>query len=365
MRIVIVGGGIVGTALAARLGEGNDAVTLCERSSLGNETTAASAGMFMWERPSPTRFGQRLRDRAWSTYGDLLEGDAISADRLGILHVAESEGFAATLEEAADTLEGYGIDASVVSPGELSTFGVESDGFAGGLRTTADHAFEPTELVTVFADRARDRGVDVRTGTEVTDVTLEGGAVTGVETDDGHLEADVVVNAAGPWAPTLNEWAGVSLPLCHTLGPMLALEGKSTADLPFTLFESRRYVRPVGDARAYVGEYQTDYVEGQRYEPADLRIPDDFRAAALSIDDVVPGLVDHSVVDEWVGLRTVTPDGFPIVGETETPGFYAACGPTGLGITLAPAIADVLAETLEGTVDPTVQSRLSPDRFSG
>ena len=363
MNVVVVGGGLIGVAIAARLGTGDTDVTLCERSSLGSETTEASAGMFLRGTSSPTRFDQRLLDRAWSTYEHLLDDESITSTQLGSLFVAESDDYAATLEEAATTLQAYGVDATFVDASELHRFGVETDGFTGGLSTASDTAFEPQELVDAFAERARERGVELRTGTDVTDVVLEDGSVAGVETEAGRLEADVVVNAAGPWAPALNDLVGVSLPLAHTLGPMLALEGRSTADLPFTIFESRRYLRPVDEVTAYFGAFTTDYVEGQRYEPTALRIPEAMRTASSAIDELVPGFTNASIVDEWAGLRTVTPDGRPIVGETDVPGFLVACGPTGLGITLAPAIADVVAGLLEGTSDRETRVRLSPDRF--
>ena len=362
MNVVIVGGGIIGTAVAARLG-GDANVSLCERSVLGNETTAASAGMFIRATSSPTRFDERLRDRAWSTYEGLLEEHGIEPTQIGSLYVAESDGYAGTLEEAARALQEYGADAAFLDPAGLREFGIEPEGFTGGLHTATDTAFEPQELVDAFAERARAHGVDVHTETEVTDLVLEDGAVAGVETEAGRLEADYVVNAAGPWAPVLNERAGVTIPLAHTLGPMLELEGGSTAGLPFTIFESRRYLRPVTETTAYFGEYLTDYVEGQRYEPTELRVPEAVRAAAGAIDEPLPSFANPAVVDEWAGLRTVTPDGRPIVGETDVSGFLVACGPTGLGITLAPVIADVVAALLEGSGDRATQARLSPDRF--
>lgn len=363
MNVVVVGGGIVGTAIAARLGETDAEVTLCERSSLGGETTDASAGVFLRGTSAPTRFDQHLRDRAWSTYERLLEERVIDSSQLGSLYVAESDGYAETLVEAANALREYGVDAKYVDSVDLRRFGIHHERFVGGLHTPTDAAFDPAELVAAFAERARERGVALETETEVTDLDFEGGAVTGVETEGGTLEADVVVNAAGPWAPTLDELAGVSHPLAHTLGPMLTLEGRSTAALPFTVFESRQYLRPVDDVTAYFGAYRTEYVEGRRYDPTAFRIPESMRTAAETIDEVVPNFGTPAVVDEWVGLRTVTPDGRPIVGETDVPGYVVACGPSGLGITLAPVIADVVAEIIAGTVDRETRVLLSPDRF--
>jgi sarcosine oxidase subunit beta len=70
-------------------------------------------------------------------------------------------------------------------------------------------------------------------------------------------------------------------------------------------------------------------------------------------------------VNEWVGIRTLTPDGAPIVGETEVDEYFVAAGMNGLGVTLAPAVSEYLAtELTTGAVDSTLRSYLSPGRFS-
>ena len=78
----------------------------------------------------------------------------------------------------------------------------------GGLYTEGEGYFDPAELVTIYADRAAETGVEVETGTEVTGIVVENGAVSAVETAEGEtVETDVVVNAAGPWAPEINDWS--------------------------------------------------------------------------------------------------------------------------------------------------------------
>ncbi|MFC4544654.1 NAD(P)/FAD-dependent oxidoreductase [Halosolutus amylolyticus] len=368
MNVVIVGGGIVGTAIASRLGETDHDVTLFERADIGRETTAASAGIVMRAAVEPEPFDLRLRSRARSGYRDLLDSSSLDPEGLGVLYVAETPTFADRLAGSATALREYGVDASFVEATELAEYGIEPARFAGALYTPADTVFdEPGAIATAFADRARRNGVDVRTGVAVTNVETTEGAVSGVVTDEGRVEADRVVNATGPWAPRLNEAVGVSLPLCHTKGPMVELEAAEPIDGPVTIFESNRYVRPgVGTdgTRAWIGEFLTTYVDGQQYDPDTLSVPDEFVASATELATDVPALADATVVDSWIGLRTVTPDGRPIVGETSVDGFVVACGMTGHGITLAPAVADVVGEAIDGEPDPDIRDRLSPDRFS-
>jgi sarcosine oxidase, subunit beta len=362
MHIVIVGGGIVGAAIAARLGSTDREVTLLERGEIGTETTAASAGLLMETVIEPEPFDLRLRERARAGYRDLFADGDLETERIGIVYAAETATFADRLADSADALREGGIDASFLEPAELADLGIDPDGLVGGLYTPDDLICDPTAVATRFAERARDAGVDVRTSVEVIDVEVDGGTVSAVDTDDGRLEADVVVNATGPWAPELNDLVGVSLPLCHTRGPMVALDCSESLECPTVIFESKRYVRPT-EAGAWIGAYRTDYVDGQRYDLRDRSVPPAFLESVPELASFVPALEGTSVVDEWIGFRTVTPDGRPIVGETDVGGYLVAVGLTGQGITLAPAVAEVVGDLLEDDLEPEIRATLSPARF--
>lgn len=350
MDVAIVGGGIVGTAAAARLARSGADVTLLERGVLGEGTTARSAAVFTWQGGNRTDLA--LRERAWETYESLIAEGRVGFEQVGTLSVAETEEYADGLRGAAADLREWGLDAESLDPDGVRARGIDPDPCAGGLYTSRDGYLDVEDAVARFAERALDAGADVRTYTRVTGVDVADGAVAGVETEDGRLDADVVVNAAGPWAPAVNDYAGVTAPLRHTVGPILVVEGNAH-DLPFALFESKRYVRPVGGTGAFVGTYLTDYADGERVDPDEPRTVGDFRTDGRDfLADAVPALADADVVDEWVGLRTVTPDGRPIVGETDVDGFHLAVGMSGLGVTFAPVVADVLAATVHDDPDP-------------
>ncbi|ADD07083.1 FAD-dependent oxidoreductase [Natrialba magadii ATCC 43099] len=394
MKLVIVGGGIIGTATAARLGQTDHDVTLVERDEIGTDTTAASAGMLMRAAVEPTPFDVALRNRAWAAYQRLFEESGLEAERIGTLYLAETAAYAERLERSAATLADHGVDATFRTPDELAEYGIDTSNFddsrdpgafAGGLHTTADRRCNPAAVASWFADCAREAGVDVRTGVEVTAIRTRNGTVRAVETDTGRIDADTVINAAGPWAPQLNNTVGVSLPLAHTVGPMAELECPAAASqradstqsntnsnsnaTPFTILESKRYVRPgaangsKAPRRAVVGEFNTGYAEGSVLELHKRDLSDSFRNGAPGTASLVSGFDDATITEEWVGYRTVTPDGRPIVGETDVSGFVVACGLTGLGITLAPAVADLVADAVAGGLDSEHREQVGPDRF--
>lgn len=364
MNVTVIGGGIVGTAAAARLARAGADVTLLERGDLGEGTTDDSAGVFMWQAVPADRTDHELKARSWETYRPLVSEGSIGFERIGSLSVAETHGHAAALTDAASDLRSFGLDASTLNPDELREYGIDSGGYERGLFTPDDGYFDPSEVVDHFAGVAREAGATLRTGTEVTGVSTDRGAVVAVETDGGSIPADAVVNAAGPWAPRVDEFVGVSHPLRHTVGPVLIVEGERRGrKLPFTLFESKRYLRSVGESGVFIGKYRTAYEDGELLDPDESRSAASFREEGLAfLAAAIPGLADGEIVDKWVGVRTVTPDGRPIVGESSVEGFYVAAGMSGLGVTLAPVVADVLTAVVRGESDPHA-AVLSPDRF--
>lgn len=371
MHVAIVGGGVVGTAAAASLASAPEtSVTLFERDELGSGTTSASAAVFTTQQPHPEQSDDALRRRSWETYGSLVEDGALSYEQVGHLTVAETEAYAETLRDAVGPLRELGYDAEWVEAERLPEFDLAADRARGALYTPEEGYFDVDELVEVLAAEAREAGAEIRTGDAVRDIQTDGdgaseGDVTAVEADSGTVPVDAVVNAAGPWARRVNEFVGVETPLRHTVGPILVVEGDDH-DVPFSVFESKRYVRPAGDSGAYVGKYLTDYADGEVLDPDEpTDALDGYRAEAESfLQSAAPRLADADVVDEWVGLRTVTPDGRPVVGESEVPRFYFAVGMSGVGVTLAPAVADVLAAGIRGErLDGDPGAPLAPGRF--
>ncbi len=119
MHVVIVGGGVIGTSLAAALGDRAE-VTLLEREELGAGTTAASMAMLHRQQVPVSDYDQRLRQFAREGYDSL----DVSPTRIGSLYVAESEAFAAELRETAADLAERGIETRYLEPAEIADFGI-------------------------------------------------------------------------------------------------------------------------------------------------------------------------------------------------------------------------------------------------
>lgn len=367
-RIVIVGGGIIGVALARELAQDDPdmQVVLCERDRLGGATTARSVALLSWLAAPPSRFDLALRWEALATYEPAIEAGTFSFDAIGALLVAESDETRRTFEDAARRYRDLAPEREVsfLESEDLDSLGVTPAGTTGGLYAPGVGYLDPHEVVTHWAAEARDAGASIRTDVRVTDITRTDGRVTAVETSAGRIDTEVVVNAAGPWAPRINDMVGIRLPLRHTRGPILVLDAGEPIDLPYTLFESGDYYRGEGTTKALAGRLQKDYDRAETLDPDDpVRVDESFYCeVADRTASRIPRLDGAAVVNDWIGLRTVTPDKRPLIGPTDIPGFLVACGMSGLGVTLAPTVAGrVTAHLSEGT---PIDGRLAADRFT-
>lgn len=351
--IVVVGGGIVGTSVAYGLRNGDRPVRVFEKNALASGTTGGSVAQFTHHQEEPDPHDYELRRRSWKWLRPHVEAGRFSFDRVGTLHTYANGGERATVERVAEGLDDFGVDVRWVDSDELEQYGLSGDELDGGLLLPDDGVLDPSEIVHYQVEQVRDAGHAVETGVEVTDVHTADGEVVAVETDTGTYDASAVVNAAGPWAHHIDEMVGVDVPIRHTGGPILVLEADREFDLPLTFFEDGVYLREEGQRHALAGDFVTAYEDASRMDPEAARTPSE--SFQLEVADVVdrylPSLSGVEVVNEWFDLRTVTPDGRPIVDETTVDGYVVATGMSGYGVTVAPAVGELAASALDGRGD--------------
>jgi glycine/D-amino acid oxidase-like deaminating enzyme len=385
-RYAIVGGGIVGASVAYHLGERtDDPIVLFERGSPAAETTARSVAQYGF-------YGDETQYRM-KRYGMALYNEFFRDPRadpayttMGIILVTTEAENAARFRRAVERggdeslgKMGMGFDRDPVEyvPGDelaetLLLPLVDSGTVSGALfRPKVGYMTRPRELAFEFLERARENGVTIRSDTEVAEIETGDGRVAGLRTDAGErVEADEVICAAGPWNLDVAESVGVDLPVRHTLAPILQVD---PPDQPaYSMPVVSHYESPFAFHRRredefLIGYNPGGYEEGTRYDPGSVgeTVPAGIREEGLALAaELVPDLAAGEVVDEWVGVRSVTPDGNPVVGWTELEGFSIAAFHTS-GIQLAPAVGDVIARQLVDG-DPTEHyDALSITRFEG
>lgn len=217
-----------------------------------------------------------------------------------------------------------------------------------------ERSVDPRALVAAALKTAKNRGVDFSSGDEVTAVTLAEGRVAGVSTKKTSFDAAKVVNCAGAWSGTI---APHRFPTRPVKGQMLCLVMPSRNLIKHVIRSPHAYLIPRSDGRLLAGATVEEAGFDKR---TDLTTIQRFHHAALQL---VPQLREAKILEDWAGLRPGTPDALPILGATETPGYYAATGHYRDGILLAPITAQVMAVVIEGRTPEYDLTPFSPSRF--
>ena len=376
MRVVVVGGGIVGLSSAVALADRGATVVLCERGSLGDGSTSRALGGIRCQFSTAVNVDLSLASRpTWETFEDRFGVD-IAFRQAGYLLLARTEETAQGLEQQAALQRERGAETELLPPEEVTDYcaGVDPDAVTAATYNPRDGFADPYLALQGFADAARERGVDVRTGTAVTDVRLADGRVVGVDVagdgapSDGTIDADAVVNATGPWAAELAAMAGVEIPVEPQRRQALVVDPERPVpeDDPLTSdLETSSHFRPERDGAAIVGGYFDD--EPEMADPGSFSESYDVAWAAETVERAAVYCDyfgdDTRLKRGWAGLYAVTPDHHPIVEESR-PGFVQAVGFSGHGFQHAPATGQVVAELLfDGEASTVDVSDLGSDRF--
>jgi heterotetrameric sarcosine oxidase gamma subunit len=361
-RVVVVGGGVIGASVAYHLaGLGWTDLLLLEQGQLCCGTTWHAAGLVGQLRATET--GTRLVQYSTELYSRLEEetGQSTGFRRCGGVTVARAPERLTQLRRTAATAEAFGLDCELISParaGELFPM-MDTADLCGALWLPGDGRADPTDLTAALARGARNRGATIRERTRVTGITTAGGAVTGVRTGEGDIEAEIVVNCAGQWAKQVGALAGVNVPLHSAEHFYVVTEQVDGAHRWLPILRDP-------DGYTYFKEEVGGLVVGG-FEPqakpwvAPDELPSPFEFQLLDEDwehfsvlmesalHRIPVLNDTGIKMFYNGPESFTPDNQFILGEA--PGlrnFFVAAGFNSVGIASAGGAGQALAEWITG-----------------
>jgi 4-methylaminobutanoate oxidase (formaldehyde-forming) len=215
-EIVIVGGGIAGCSTAYHLARaGKTDVVLLEQGKLTSGTTWHAAGLVGQMRPNRnmtvmSKYGIEL----YSTL-EAETGLATGWKQCGSVNVARTPERMQVLKKQLAMARSFGVECHLIDTREIGERVpvMRTDDLQGGLWLPGDGKANPADLCMSLAKGARNRGVKIHEGIEVTGVIIEGGKAVGVRTAQGDIRCEVVVNCAGQWARQFGRLAGVNVPL--------------------------------------------------------------------------------------------------------------------------------------------------------
>ncbi|RLV50017.1 FAD-dependent oxidoreductase [Nocardioides mangrovicus] len=357
-RIVVVGGGVIGTSVAYHLTQlGETDVVLLEQGRLSGGTTWHAAGLVGQLRASES--GTRLVQYSVQLYAELEARTGLSAGyrQCGGVTVARTPERMTQLRRTAASADAYGLECELLTPDEAAQRYpvMRTDDLVGAIWLPGDGKANPTDLTTALAKGARTGGARIHEGVRVTGVRTERGRVTGVVTDQGDVECEVVVNCAGQWAAAVGAMANVTVPLHsaeHFYVVTEAIEGVHP-DLPvlrdpdgYTYFKEEVGGLVVGgfepQAKPWVSPYEIPY-------PFEFSLlGEDWEHFSILMNNAllrIPALETTGIRKFYNGPESFTPDNHFLLGPAPgLNGFYVGAGFNSVGIASAGGAGRALAE---------------------
>ncbi|MCE4024636.1 FAD-binding oxidoreductase [Microbacterium sp. Au-Mic1] len=380
MRVVVIGAGAIGAACALMLTEAGAEVVVIDRAGVAGETSSRCEGNILVSDKEPGSEAVLAieANRAWRALAARLDAERVPGqpatefEAKGGIVVAFDRG-AEALRSFADSQRGIGIRSEALDERALRAAEPHlSPGVALGVHYPDDAQVQPSLATQAMLARAVHLGTRLVRDEVVAGVVLAGRAA-GVRTRTGVIEADAVVNCAGPWAGEAAALFGAVLDIRPRRGTILV-----TTAMPQRVFHKvydADYVSAVGSGDATL---QTSTVvestpsgtvligsSRERVGFSDEGLLAPLSEIAAKAARVFPFLRDTMLLRTYHGFRPYAPDHLPAIGADATiAGLFHAAGHEGAGIGLAPTTGALIAHALLGTPAPLDPAPFLPSRAS-
>lgn len=401
MRIVVLGGGVVGVTTCYQLQKDGHEVVLLERhsevaagTSWGNAGMIAPGHSFVWSSPKAPmtllkslvlkdqalrfKFSADARLYTWSwlflmectttkarrstllkhrlaVYSqailrEVLADEEIDYDRSdrGIIYFHRSQRELDRGAEHMKLLESDGQVIKVLDSGGVLALdpSLESakDKIVGGIYCPTDETGDPAKFTRALAAKVAKRGGAIHTGTTITRIETSGGDIAQVVTDKGAFKGDAYILALGPYSPIFSRAIGISLPIYPIKGYSLTIP-IGNRPLPPTIASVDEHnlvaISRFGD-RLRV----TATAEFAGYDTSHK--PSDFAFMKRVIQELYPEGADYDRAEMWAGLRPMTPNNLPCLGRRRLRNLFLNTGHGHIGWTMSHGSARITADLVSG-----------------
>lgn len=340
--VVVIGGGVIGTATACLLAESGVGTVLLERGALGSGSSGTTAGVVRTYFPGNPLISS-LAVRSLAAYQDFAErtGTDLGLERIGLLVLLSDEQQVRDFRETQAAQRAAGVDVELVTAAEAARLNplVDERTVLAAAWSPEAYACDPAAIVHGYATAAQQAGALLYTDTPVTGIDPDGR----VHTPAGSIRADTVVCAAGPWAGTVAAMADVTVPVTTYPVEMLLTDTPDTPGttgsvlrnaLPMTIHPSSLRIRSWGDR----------ILVGMGRPAADETRQDWLRRVSHHLGTTFPSLAGGSIEAGWSGNLDVSPDGMAFIGRAPSRRFLYAAGFSGQGLCQAPAAGEIIRD---------------------
>lgn len=368
--VVIIGGGIQGTSIAYHLAKrGVHDIVLVEGDFVGSGSSGRSAAMILLQESRELTI--RMSQESFKEY--LRFSDEFGVDigyrPIGYLNVA-TQNVGDDLRNQVLLQRQLGVPVESLSQTDMARLVPElntADVVLGSV-CWQDGVIDPHSVMQGYVQHARRLGADINEQVEATGFVIEKNRVVGVETTTGVISTPLVVNAAGARAPQVGQWAGVWLPITNYQRTIFITDRFDAIpeNTPFVMdLEAEWYFRKEGKGilMGMGREESTSFEPQLKWEFLDVMTRHAIHRA--------PVLADARVMRGWAGMRSLTPDDYPILGPVDkVAGYVNGCGWGGHGVMHAPIGGQLIAEwivdgkTTTMALDAFLLNRFDTERAS-
>jgi glycine/D-amino acid oxidase-like deaminating enzyme len=363
LKVVVVGAGVIGAAIAADLAQGGCTVTVLES---GQAAAGTSGATFAWTNAG----GKQPR----SYFALNVEG--MQAHRRLASSVASCDWYheSGNLEwkagadaqqeqerKIARLLE-WGYQARWLNPKEVRALepDLAADMIGSRVAYFPDEGWvDPARLMAALLSTARAGGAEVRPHSAAVGMSMTGDRIEGVRTSDGEtVRTDAVVNCAGPGAGKVAALAGVDLPMRNTAG-LLAYTAATAVAVGRVIHAPQIHLRPDGGGRLLLHNTTADAAVSTHDDGFRIAEPGAAQAMLHLAEELYPGLRGIKVEASRISVRVIPIDGLPVLGRSATvENFHFAV--THSGVTLCLRVAEMVGAEVRGEL----VDELAPFRHS-
>jgi sarcosine oxidase subunit beta len=368
---VIIGAGVLGASAAFHLAQRGqrDLVVVDRADAPGRGATGRALGVFVSQHghPADVQLSLLARERLLAFRADT--GVDPGYRTVGCLRPAETVAQLDSLraglraQQAAGLIEAMELDDERV--GWLHP-ALDRAGLAGAVFCPTDGTIRPFDILRGYIEAATRLGVRFAWNVEVHELDrVNGGLVRGVRTSAGPLDADRVVNAAGPWAGALGHSCGLAVPVAP-LCRHVAVTQPTTAipiGAPVTMFAPDALQVVVRDGRVAL----SSGAPASGSAPRGPAVDEAWLASVIQRVRVHLPVLAEVAFDRaasWTGLEAATPDGRAVLGpHPAAPNYFVVCGGSATGVMHAPALGHLLASLIVDGRTAIDVGALAPSRF--